>query len=132
MRWAAVVLLSACTQAAPAGVEDLSSILETDLGGLVAQPDLVSGSSADLAEQPSGPTRYPHDTLASPVTAAVAATLRAIAARGTHRSDVFMKVGASGTVSTNLLYCFSGLAQYTVDLDGRDALQPTIDTFRMG
>jgi hypothetical protein len=43
-----------------------------------------------------------------------------------------MKVGASGTVSTRLVYCFapSPPSGYTYDLDGRDDLQPTIDHFR--
>jgi GDSL-like Lipase/Acylhydrolase family len=84
----------------------------------------------DLA--PGGTTRYPHDAVSSPITPSVAASLRAIAARGAHREEVFMKVGASGTVSTNLLHCFAGLPEYTLDLDGRTDLQPTIDFFRGG
>lgn len=82
-----------------------------------------------------GPTRYPADRIASPITAAVAARVRAIAAAGPNQhADAFMKVGASGTVSTNFLFCFAGASQpsYTLDLAGRDALLPTIAYFRGG
>jgi hypothetical protein len=61
--------------------------------------------------------------------------MRSIASHDPSRqSNVFMKVGASGTVSTNLLTCFAGSAQpqYTLDLGGRDALMPSIAFFREG
>ena len=61
--------------------------------------------------------------------------LRAIAKADSSRApDVFMKVGDSHTVSKNLLYCFAGPAQpsYVLDLDGRDALLPSIEHFRKG
>ncbi len=70
------------------------------------------------------------------MTTAVATRLRAIAAASTAaRADVFLKAGASGTVSTNLLYCLAGpdhQPAYTVDLDGRDHLLPTLAHFRAG
>ncbi len=88
------------------------------------------------AGAPGGPTRYPADVIRSPVTEAVAARLRAIATGGdSPRADVFLKAGASGTVSTHLLYCLAGPAhrpQYTIDLDGRDHLLPTLAHFRAG
>src|SRR4051794_30791306 len=77
---------------------------------------MVDAATADAAVS-SVPARYPHSGVSSPVTAAVAASLRQIAAAGAHHDDVFMKVGGSGTVSTNLLYCFAGLPAYTLDLD---------------
>jgi hypothetical protein len=43
-----------------------------------------------------------------------------------------MKVGDSHTVNSNLLYCFSGLSKYQLDLDGRAELLPSIDHFREG
>ncbi|MEZ4221492.1 MAG: SGNH/GDSL hydrolase family protein [Polyangiaceae bacterium] len=79
-------------------------------------------------------TRYPPEQR-SPVTASVIARAKSILAANPSRStDVFMKVGASGTVSKNLLYCFAGPSQpaYQLDLDGRDALLPTLDAFRAG
>ncbi len=91
-------------------------------------PDLAGATS-------SGAARYPHGAVTSPITASVAERLKTIAsASATREPKVFMKVGASGTVSTNLLFCFAGAAQpqYTLDLDGRDALQGTIDHFRGG
>lgn len=96
-----------------------------------------AGIAADAGADGSvaaGPTRYPAGAIRSPVTEAVAAQLRAIAARGQGRGDVFAKVGASGTVSTHLLFCFAGAAQpgYRLELDGRDHLLPTIEHFRQG
>lgn len=94
-----------------------------------AAPDDV----ADAAPMRSS-SRYPADSIASPITAGVADALRPIAQRGTGRSDVFVKVGASGTVSRNLLFCFAGAAQpqYRLDLAGRDSLLPAIEHFRAG
>jgi hypothetical protein len=77
-------------------------------------------------------SRYPAGTIRSPITESVADAMRAIAARGAGRDDVFMKIGASGTVSRNLLFCFAGDPQYRLVLDGRDALVPTIERFRGG
>jgi len=92
----------------------------------------LGGSGGAL---PAGPTRYPSDAVTSPVTEHVAERLRAIAgANATREPHVFMKVGDSHTVSTNLLYCFAGAAQpkYQLALDGREALLPSIDHFRQG
>lgn len=84
-------------------------------------------------EPDPGPTIY-RWTQRSPISAHVVAEAEAIAARAEREEDVFMKVGASGTVSTNLLYCFAGETQpqYDLDLDGRDELLPTIEAFRGG
>lgn len=99
---------------------------------LASAPD---GAGVDGGEPATGATRYPHTETRSPITASVKARMAAIAANdATRDDDVFMKVGASGTVSTNLLFCFAGESQpqYTLDLGGRDALQATIDFFRAG
>lgn len=105
-------------------------------GGGASAPD-AAPALVDAAPPPPTPTptRYPADRIASPITASVAARLRAIAAIDpTLRADAFAKIGASGTVSSNFLYCFAGPSQpsYTLDLAGRDALLPTIAAFRAG
>jgi hypothetical protein len=99
-------------------------------------PDAGAGSPDAGPAGDGGPARYPSDSVLSPVTEHTAAawrTLRAAAGEDL-RDDVFMKVGASGTVSTLLLYCFAGNPSYPyeVDLAGRDELRPTIDHFRAG
>jgi hypothetical protein len=106
---------------------------------LVACSDAPAGDPdaalpTDDAAPPPASARYPSGTIASPVTAGVADAMRAIAARGAGQDDVFIKIGASGTVSRNLLFCFAGDAQpqYRLELDGRDALMPAIDFFRGG
>ncbi len=117
---AAAAMLAAC------GGDDASA---PDAG---AVPD--GGDAGDAADP--GVTRYPAGLETSPVTAAVAARMRDIAAAGPgQRDDVFMKVGASGTVSTHFLFCLAGpdhQPQYTIDLGGRDALSATLAHFRAG
>jgi hypothetical protein len=99
-------------------------------------PSATGGADAGLPPDgggATGATRYPADVIVSPITDAVAARLRAIAAAGPdQRPDVFAKVGASGTVSTHLLHCFAGRPTDVVDLDGRDHLLPAIEHFRGG
>ncbi len=102
--------------------------------GMSASGGAATGGAGGAPSDPQ-PARYPHDALRSPITDYVAASMRAVQqASDTPDAEIFMKVGASGTVSKNLLYCFAGPAQakYTVDLDGRDELQSTIDYFRLG
>lgn len=94
-------------------------------------PDAAVADAAtlDIAAQ------YPADALISPVTQHVANRLRSIAGNNLSRDPrVFMKVGASGTVSRNLLWCFAGAAQpqYRLDLDGRAELMAGITWFRSG
>ena len=103
-------------------------------------PDASAVDAAVAADAPDPivaelAARYPATALRSPITPFVAARLRELAAIDPELDDrVFMKVGASGTVSTNLVYCFAGASQpqYHLDLDGRDALLPAIEYFRTG
>jgi len=76
------------------------------------------------------PVLYPANRVHSPLTGFVVDTMREIAASNSDlQNDVFMKVGASGTVSSSFLDCF---ASDDVLLDGRDDLQVTIDHFLGG
>jgi GDSL-like Lipase/Acylhydrolase family len=100
--------------------------------GLPGNDAAALDASPDAALPAPGPVRYHHDPLVSPLTDHVMDNLRDIAGLDPAAADnVFMKVGASGTVSANLLYCFAG-SGYTLDLDGRDELQPSIDHFAQG
>jgi hypothetical protein len=79
---------------------------------------------------PQGPPVYPADRDHSPLGPALVARLQQIAAAAPNRAaDAFAKIGDSITVSEGFLHCFDGGA---VNLDGRDALQPTLDFFRGG
>ncbi|MCB9566576.1 MAG: hypothetical protein H6710_05080 [Myxococcales bacterium] len=75
------------------------------------------------------PELYPPDRRHSPITANVAASIKAIAARAQRDDQVFAKVGASATATTNFLHCFADDAK--IDLFGRDYLQDTIEHFRV-
>jgi hypothetical protein len=90
----------------------------------------ATGDAAPLI----GFTRYAANERA-PVTPSVLARAKAIRASDpTRKDDVFIKVGASGTVNKSFAYCFAGSAQpsYSLDLDGRGAMLPSIDFFRAG
>ena len=71
---------------------------------------------------------YPPETTHSPLTPFVADRLRDVMDRSTGQDDVFMKVGASGTVSRNYLYCFADAPE----LAPYDGLQPGLDHFLAG
>ena len=74
--------------------------------------------------------RYPHGQITHPLGQSVLDTVAGIALADDAMSDnVFMKVGASGTVYVSFLKCFAG---DNVDLDGRDALEPALDYFLAG
>jgi hypothetical protein len=97
-------------------------------------PDFGEGDTGTMMPNvPPGETRYGADRLLSPLTLAVVDRLTAIRAKdNTMVDEVFMKVGASGTVNTRLLSCFSPQSSYGYDLDGRPELEETIDFFNMG
>ncbi len=70
-------------------------------------PGVDHGQTPD--SPPPGPTPYAVGPIHSPITATVGDHLRAIAATAPSlNDDLFMKIGASGTVSPNFLSCFSG------------------------
>ncbi len=130
---ALLVLFAACASVdKTAGSASGGSSGTTGAGGSVEAGVGGAGTGGTGGAKSQGPTRYPTDGVTSPITESVALHLRAIAARDPSRqSNVFMKVGDSHTVSKNFLYCFAG-GSYTLDLDGRDALLPSIEHFRAG
>jgi len=76
------------------------------------------------------PARYPPDRVHSPITPSLVARLQAIAAVDPAlRDDVFMKVGASTTVSASFFKCFSTA---NVDLGAHTHLASTLDFFKGG
>lgn len=94
----------------------------------MAWPDMSTDATpADAALE--GPPPYPADRLHSPLTPWIAERLRAIAERAPRAADVFAKIGDSITVSRAFLHCFGTDA---FELDGRDALWPTIAHFQAG
>ena len=98
----------------------------------VAPADAQTPADAEPAPVWPGPALYPPNRTLSPITATVVDGLRTIADRGPELADdVFMKVGASATVSAHFLHCFGG-DPGRIELDGRDHLQDTIDHFQGG
>ncbi|MCC6747142.1 MAG: SGNH/GDSL hydrolase family protein [Deltaproteobacteria bacterium] len=74
---------------------------------------------------------YPVDRVLSPLTPAVVAELRAIAARGAWRDDVFAKVGDSQSYSRHFMGCFDDPNEPVV-LDHYAHLEPAVTYFRGG
>jgi len=87
------------------------------------------GDAALPAPPPDAPPVYPAERDHSPIGPTLAAQWQAIARATPRREDVFSKIGDSITVGAGFLHCFAGDG---VRLDGRAALQPTIDRFRAG
>ncbi|HSI05210.1 MAG TPA: SGNH/GDSL hydrolase family protein, partial [Myxococcota bacterium] len=84
------------------------------------QPDEIPGETTSKV-------RYMRDRTQSPITAAIANNIRAIAGTSTSRNDdMFMKVGDSITDSFAVMSCF---ADGTIDLAGRNDLQDSIDFY---
>jgi hypothetical protein len=124
----ALAFLAACVTGVPGEGEpagDADADGKTD--GVDARPPLPDAAAP-------GFTRYAGDAARSPITLSVANRMHEIAARRARDERVFMKVGASGTVSRNLLFCFAGEAQpqYRLALGGRDGLLESIRHFREG
>ncbi len=104
-------------------------------GGAGGGAGAAGGGVAGMAGDPTTATRYPPDRVVAPITAHVADVLRTVAqADATRQDDVFIKVGASGTVSQHFLYCFAGPSQptYSLDLGTNGELLPGIQRFRAG
>jgi len=94
--------------------------------------DTSSGGPMEPPEPPPPyePARYPGGVTHSPITPYVADAMREITLVGPDKvPDVFMKTGASSTVSHNTLFCF---AEGPVELGEHDHLQPTLDFYLGG
>ncbi|MBN2725298.1 MAG: SGNH/GDSL hydrolase family protein [Deltaproteobacteria bacterium] len=79
------------------------------------------------------PTRYPTNRALSPFTSYVKKNINSIILNNpTSDQSVFMKAGASGTVSTNLLHCFADVSAttYQLDLDNNTDLYGTLEYYR--
>lgn len=114
---AAVLLASACSAEIVGDGADASANGAADAGP----------SGADAAPPTARSARYPSDTTRSPITRTVVDRMAAIYGVASGPADqVFMKVGASGTVSSRFLDCFGGT---DIVLDGRDHLQETIEYY---
>lgn len=95
---------------------------------IVADTDATSDTGPDDAAL--HPARYPAARVHSPITPSVVERLREIQSFDPALADdVFMKVGASSTVSAAYLKCFSGSA---VDLGAHTHLQTALDYFLSG
>lgn len=127
---AALVLVGACHDPAPrqaviAGDTGTGTDTDAESSGASADPGTSEGSSTTLDSavddgssssdggetgEPEAPpwAYYPASRVHSPITAPVAAALRARVDASTAAQDVFMKVGASSDVNTNNLHCFAG------------------------
>ena len=118
------------------GGDGVDSTLDGSTGGDSADAESTSddaGSDDESTDDggPYEPAVYPSGQTHSPITPFVADTLDLYAASNAALfEDVFMKAGASSTVSTNTLHCFAGegvdLAQHA------EHLQPTLEYFRGG
>ncbi len=129
------------TTSTTTGPPGTASVSTAASGGTSADPDSSSGAGeSDAADSgtttgseppPSVPIRYPDGQVHSPVTAFVADRWRAIAASSAlPREDVFLKAGASSTVSPNTLYCFDDAG--AVELAEHAELADTLAYFRGG
>lgn len=101
---------------------------ERDMGA----PAEEMGTPPDMAPPAqSGPARYEAAAILSPINAHVVARLEAIRAAAPDAQDeVFIKIGDSNTVNTNMARCFSLGSGARVDLDGRTHLQETLSFFQ--
>ena len=126
------------------GSESSDELGDSDSGESTGLPDLPDTTdttdttdptdTTDTGDTDGGDTAlplYPGDRVHSPITAPVVAALQQIRAEAPQApSDLFMKVGASSTVSHSTLYCF---ADDIVDLDVHEAtLGPSLDFFLLG
>jgi hypothetical protein len=129
----------ACAEDVPTDPIIDAAIADADLAKDAADVDDAEADAAvEMDAEPidaepidggAGPILYPWEQRHSPVTEEIAGDLIAIAARATRTDDVFSKIGDSITVSTSFMHCFAGA---NVNLDGRDALGPTIQHFLGG
>jgi hypothetical protein len=98
-------------------------------GGADSRPhpgDTDTDADTDESPAPDGPALYSATQVHSPLTPWVVDLLTHVVAQDTGLyDDIFMKVGASGTVSSNFLHCFAD----DPDLGDHDHLQSALDLF---
>ncbi len=89
------------------------------------------GDDDDSAEEANyAPAFYPSDRIHSPISSYVADRLWDLGLENPELAgDVFLKAGASSTVSSNTLHCFAG---ESVDLGTSTDLEDTLDHFLAG
>lgn len=103
----------------------------TDDGSTTVPPDDDDTETTGEPTQPDEPVRYAAGRVHSPITAYVADQLRTYAESSAElREDVFLKAGASSTVSNNTLFCFDG--EDSVDLGEHGDLEDALAYFRGG
>jgi hypothetical protein len=111
------------------GVDDLGAPIDdaSPIGSLDAGID--QDAAPPVTAEP-GPILYGAGRTHSPLTANVVTRLREIAtAADALQSDVFMKIGASSTVSRSTLACF---ARDEIELGAYTHLRPTLEYFLAG
>ncbi len=121
----ALLLALACAGGCVLSLGDETADEGADAGAPGQPFPPADGGTAGSGETHSA--RYDGDQERSPVTRSVVERMRSIAgASAAPDARVFMKVGASGTVSPLFLDC---LSTGPLDLDGRDQLVATIDHY---
>ncbi|TVQ86448.1 MAG: SGNH/GDSL hydrolase family protein [Deltaproteobacteria bacterium] len=122
------------TRSDTGAASNVPSHTDSDRGDSSAQSSGSSGSNLGT-DRPTGPedplpTLYPADQVHSPVTPSVLERMEALSASATGSSvDVFMKIGASSTVSHHMLRCFADPA---LDLGDYTHLDDALDFFLGG
>lgn len=103
----------------------------TDTSSIDESTSASDETTGDTGEPiPEGPARYPPNQTHSPITPYTAARMREIALLGPDKlDDVFMKTGASSTVSQNTLHCF---ADDPIELGEHGELLPSLEWFLGG
>lgn len=117
---------STSTSGDPADDADESDAVES-----TGDPATTGGDTDDDPQGPYAPIHYPAGRVHSPITPFVADRLRSYATRSdAQREDVFLKAGASSTVSPNTLYCFE--TNDAVDLAAHAHLADALAFFQGG
>ncbi len=111
------------------GASDTASEDPTDTSDDSADP-VDTGDTGHNNASSTGSAFYPGSEIHSPLTPEMLSALSDIASINPSLQDnVFMKVGASSTVSSSTLYCF---AEDNVDLASHTHLQPSLSHFLNG
>jgi len=109
---------------------DTGSVITGDDSGHDQDEYIADDTSTTTTLPIYGPTLYPNDRIQSPITAYVADRLLNLSHIDGPHDNVFMKVGASSTVSSSTLHCFAGS---NVELDIHESeLIDTLDYFLTG